>query len=386
MAGRTGRLVDDLGLGETEAIYLSRVDHAASTLPGRVRRQFIHDVAEMLAERPPAIDTAELEDALGSPVALVGEFRREHGWEGRIGVVRRLRTVRLWVRVAVALAVVVLAVAGVLVARYYSSTPEFFNSCGGVVATEVEQLEAGDVTEYVVGYRQDERLGLWVCVGTHTDGVTILDLARPTAPNGAFQPVGYEVDVDDPSEIDIRGDATRSSAYDATVGGLVNAALWYEMEYCNIEGGIGFDDLQVTYRYRGRTRTTTIPLRYTVTVWAEGLCTDEVREDVHLASQAWGLVTGPRLFPRTEPLEWLEPHGLFPEAVSRDLCRYLRGVIPASPGPRPLYTEFEPLEERAVFLLDDRDLAEILIDGAVMGICPEFEHRRDELVAMLDRS
>lgn len=385
MARGRQALIEELGLGETEAIYLARVEYAASTLPGSVRVQFSRDVAEILAERPPAIDMADLEDALGSPVELVEEFRREHGWDGRIGVVRRLRTVRSWVRWGVPITVLLLAIGGVLVGRYYSATPEFFNSCGGVVATELETREAGDVTEYVVGYRQDERLGLWLCVGSHTDGVTILNLARPTAANGAFQPVGYEVDADDPSEIDVRGDATRSTPYDASDGGLVNAVLWYEMEYCNIVGGIGFDDLHVTYRYRGRTRDITIPLRYTVTVWAEGLCTDEVRAELDRESQAWRLITGPRLFPRTEPLDALQPYGLFPESVSRDLCRYLRGVIPASPGPRALYTEFEPLSERAVFLLADRNQAEILIDGAVMGICPEFEDRRDELVAMLDQ-
>ena len=187
MARGRRALVEELGLGEAEAIYLARVEHAASALPGSVRVQFSRDVAEILAERPPAIDMADLEDALGSPVALVEEFRREHGWDGRIGVVRRLRTVRSWVRWGVPITVLVLAIGGVLVGRYYSATPEFFNTCGGVVATEVDTREAGDVTEYVVGYRQDERLGLYLCVGSHTDGVTILNLARPTAANGAHK-------------------------------------------------------------------------------------------------------------------------------------------------------------------------------------------------------
>lgn len=383
MTRQVRRLVSELELAEIEAVYLARVDHEARTLPAGLRRQVGTDVAEMLSERPPAFDTAELEDAVGSPASLVEAFRRENGLEGRIGVVDRMRMVRPWIRWAVPLSVVVLALGAIAGSWYYGATPGFSNGCGGVVATEVETLEAADVTEYVVTYRQDERLGLWLCVGSNTDGVTIVKLTRPTAPNGAFQPVGSEVDSDDPATIDVRGDAAGSTPYDASQGGLVNAVLWYEMEYCNIEGGIGFDDVHVTYRYRGRTRTTTIALGYTVTVWAEGQCTEDIREELHRSSQAWHLVTDPQLFPRTEPLESLEPYGLFPESVSRDLCRRLRGVIPAAPGSQPVYAEFEPLSERAVFLLEDRRLAEILIDGAVMGICPEFEARRDELVAML---
>lgn len=385
MSRRVRRLVTELSLPEVEASYLFQVAHQGRGLPRSIRGELLDDAAEMLAERPAAADPRDLEDSVGSAAELVESFRSENGWEGPIGPIRRVGSVRRWVRWTVPIVLLVLAGLGVATYRYFTATPEFSSSCGGVVATDVEQLEAGDTTEYVVGYRQDERLGLYTCVGTQTDGVTIVELARPTAPNGAFQPVGFEVDADDPGEVDLRGDASRRTPYDATEGYLVNAVLWYEMEYCVIEGGIGFDDLHVTYRYRGRTRTTTIPLGYTVTVWAEGLCTDDVRDEIQRASQAWGLITGPRLFPREEPLDALEPYGLFPESVSRDLCRYLRGVIPASPGPQPLFTEFEPLESRAVFLIEDRDLAEILIDGAVMGICPDFEARRDDLVALLDR-
>ena len=131
-----------------------------------------------------------------------------------------------------------------------------------------------------------------------------------------------------------------------------------------------------------------IPLQATYSYWSRpGQCNDSVRERDDALSQAWRQAVDSEIVAaatRSHRFGGVGPLELEPESVSRDLCRYLRGVTPAmSDAGTPIDDEFEPLEARAVFRLDDRALSETLIDGAITGVCPEFAARRDELVGLL---
>ena len=152
------------------------------------------------------------------------------------------------------------------------------------------------------------------------------------------------------------------------------------MEYCNISGQIWFDAVDLDYRYRGRDRSMSLPLGYRAAVDAAGKCTDEVRATQDAELDRWN---GAVDWSEFGHLDRIGPLRLHPQAVSADLCRYLEGVIPLTdPDGEPAYDEFESLEARAVFRLRDVELSAMLIDGAVLGICPAFADRRDELVAL----
>ena len=304
--------------------------------------------------------------------------------EVAVGVVGRIRA-QPRPLVVVEIVVFVSVILGTWqVGAYYTEVPEFANGCGGVAATEFETLRAASTTEFRITYRQDERLGLMVCPWTQTPGVTIERVYRPVRSRLAFQPVGTEVNTER-VDWEWTGDASASVAYrpeDVPWG--ANVILWFEMEYCNISGSVWVPDFRIDYRYRGRSRTATVPFDHRASIVAQGQCTDEVRAADDAESAAWAGITRARLAALGEARHAVGPLGLSPESVSRDLCRYLRGVGPIIGfDGEPAYADFEPLSARAVFNLDNDELAEVLIEGAVLGVCPEFSERRDELVGMV---
>ncbi len=261
----------------------------------------------------------------------------------------------------------------------------FWNYCGGVAASDVESFEAAGATEYRAAFRQDERLGLYVCVGSSTPGAVVERIRAPLAPRSIIQPVGVETDLDASDAELFLGDTSRGGSFEPYEEPATQSVLWYEMEYCNIAdgGAIGFESFFIDYRYRGRSRSVQIPLDYAAMVEANGQCTGDVRARIDAEGRAWERETAPDIRDFGD-LDRVGPLGLSPESVSRDLCRYLQGVIPYRDGQgQAANAEFEALGARAVFQVEDRVLAELLIDGAVLGVCPDFADRRDELVAML---
>ena len=217
------------------------------------------------------------------------------------------------------------------------------------------------------------RYGVQLCPHSEDESVLFERFYLPEAARMAVQPVGWERQREDGAT---KGDASDHEAYspDPRQPGVT---VWFEGEYCNISGGIGIDRLAVDYRYRGRDRTSWIDLGAQYSFWAEpDQCTDEVRALDDARSVAWANVVGRTFIDR--PTIDVGSVVLRAESVSRDLCRYLHGIN--FPDNGQAYVP-EPLERRAVFRVNDAH-ASVLIDGAVLGICPEFADRRDELREM----
>jgi hypothetical protein len=373
-------------LGVVEGAYVRRAAESIDELTPRDRRLIVEGLIEHLGERPAAGALEELYEDLGSPADYAAAVRERERLQP-VGVVGRIRAQPRPLVVAELVVLLGVVLGTWQVWTYYTEVPEFANGCSGVAATEFETLRAASTTELRITYRQDERLGLMVCPTTRTSGVTIERIYRPVPPRLAFQPVGTEVNTES-VDWEWTGDASASVAYrpeDVPWG--ANVILWFEMEYCNTSGRVSVPDFRIDYRYRGRTRTATVLFGYQAGVDAGEQCTNEVRAADDAESAAWAEVTRARLAALIQDRHEVGPLRLAPESVSRDLCRYLRGVLPIIGfDGDPAYVDFEPLSARAVFQLDDDAQAEVLIDGAVMGICPEFADRRDELVTMLEES
>ncbi|MDW3217615.1 MAG: hypothetical protein R8F63_03295 [Acidimicrobiales bacterium] len=368
------------GLNDAEARYLEDLVPYLWWVPKRPRRQIVAEFVEVLSSRPASGSLTDLVAALGRPEDVAARLRREAGF-GRPTPLWR----RWWLQShafhAVQAAAVIALVVGVISWRsYYGATPEFHNSCGGIAAPEYETLQAAGETEYRTTWRERQRYGLLLCPFTDTSGVTIERVFVDVPPGLSLQPVGWELNVERLSNTWV-GDASANHPWrPEDVPWLGDVVVWFETAYCSFSGSLWFDTVDIEYRYRGRTRVANVPLGYLMSVDSAGACTEERRALDDEGRAAWKAAVEPSV-PRSS-FDGIGELGLSPESVSRDLCRYLTGVVP----PSDHYSEFEPLEARAVFQLDDRDLAETLIDGAVLGICPEFADRREELVALLSRS
>ncbi len=388
MRDRAGRriarnLESELSLSTEEIAYLSRVRVASARLGGVARPALMEEAAEALSERPGEYSAHELEVSLGSPESwVVGYIDREQLTlsEGPRGWWQRTPQ---FTRVGFVLGVAVVLGVGWGGWRYFTATPHFLNPCGGIIATEFETFRAGGAKEFRATFRQDERIGVTLCPHTSTPGVTIQEVYRSDLVRMAFQSVGSEVDL-----LPLGhwiGDASQAVSWRSDdVPWLADVVLWYEMEYCNISGAIGFNTVEIDYRYRGRDRTTTLDLDYWVFVDAGDSCTDEVRAISDRESEQWQQVVTDGITPGgpNGPVFNIEH-----ENISRDLCRYLSGVKPALDAQgQPTFDRFEPLEARAVFQIDNPDFAERLIDGAIFGICPEHQDQRDRLHSILQAS
>jgi hypothetical protein len=158
-----------------------------------------------------------------------------------------------------AAAIVVAAVAGV---RWFSATPQISNSCSGVVHSSagprpegVEEIRTFRGNETVIPYADGEPVTLFLCLAVEP-GVRVDAVRLRTPPRSLLEP-------GDPGVIEL-GDAggrpfvPRSSTGQPFMLGLVmrfaNCDVW------TAGTGLSFSDLEVTYEYRGRTRTATVGL------------------------------------------------------------------------------------------------------------------------------
>lgn len=187
------------------------------------------------------------------------------------------------------------------------------------------------------------------------------------------------------------GDASLHESSPVNQYKWLDIRVWFEGDRCNgpSQGSIGFGSLNVDYVYRGRQRTGTVDLGAQYSVFFEEGCSQADRAADEELDRAWGTATGGHF----DTIEFLNnPQRstaghldlgsvlLEPVAVSRDLCRYLRGIQMPAGG---IDYSIEPLQARAVFRAKREDAA-ALIDGAVLGICPEFANQRDALHELLE--
>ncbi len=376
-------------LDEVQSRYLVELANETLGLSNSQTNKFLAESAEVLSERPPQQWDA-LTEALSMPHSFAVTWREEnrppesHELPTLTDKLRRPRTLA-------SLAIFLLVTVGATwTFRYYTATPEFDTPCTGAQAVEVEVLEAAGATEFRMPLVVDRRYGINICLqafdGADDEGRipadVIFDRVYLSEPLSlAVQPVGWEIVEDG----EMTGNASSNSSSSVSDQHWLNLVVWFEGDRCNIEGGTGFGSLSVDYTYRGRQRTGLVDLGAQYSFWAQGVCTAEVRAAEASRDAAWQSVVGTHFFPRTVGSEPLDEQGhltlgsvdLQPLAVSRDLCRYLRGIdAPQS------YT-IEPLAERAVFQAAPDDAA-VLIDGAVLGVCPEFADQRAALLELLN--
>ena len=382
------QLVEVHELDNSQARYLDALTSETRNIPFNVRSAFLHDVAEMLSERPPQ-GWDELVEALSPPdefaAAWVSEqdflpndLPRSGGWANRA------REPRSFLFLAM---IFLMVLAGGWTYRHYSATPALSTPCSGAQGPSVETLEAAGQIEYRMPLVLNARYGVVLCLQAFDDdreidrqlADVIFDRIYLAESFGwALQPVGWEI-VD---QGDVTGDASQNRSAPVTEEGWLSLTVWFEGDRCNISGGTGFGSLSVDYTYRGRQRTGTVDLGAQYTVW--GQCTAAMRNEADVQDQAWSRVVGSHFSaPRPAGESWHLDLGsvvLEPVAVSRDLCRYLRGIQTPEYG---YAKDIEPLSARAAFRADPEDAA-VLIDGAVLGICPEFTEQRDALQELLN--
>lgn len=375
-------------LNEAETAYFMAIVGHLDGVPGVARAAMADEAVEMISGRP-ASTFDELASAIGRPVDVASRLRDEMGFVGSTSKWRRWWLLPRWMKAVQIAALVTLAGAGLAIRSYYVATPNILNACAGAVASEFETLRAAGETEFRMALRIGERYGVHLCPFSREEGVTIENIRLRRPVQIAIQPVGWELWIQgaDPTDEPV-GNAAGHAPWPADIEGFASVIVWFEAEYCNISGRISFDELALDYTYRGRSRTMDIPLGATYSVQsAPGQCSDAVRAADDRASAAWLAAVDEEVVWRTGGTPQSGGRGpldLRPESISRDLCRYLRGVIPATGfDGEPFYDQFEPIEARAVFQLGSSTLAETLIDGAVLGICPEFADQRDDLRGMV---
>lgn len=373
------RAIAEHQLNEVEAEFVQGVFNSTHGVPRVARRGFVRDTAEMLSGRPPAERPSELVEALGQPIRYAHEWLHEEGFDRWVSPWRRWWLQPRWARAAQVAVLAVLVLGGGMARSYYGATPEIGNNCSGARGPQVERLQAAGATEYVMPFEPGVRYGIHLCPGA-PEGVTIERVYLASPGEIGIQPVGYEV-AQSHAELNIVGDASKR---DPISNDYRQLTVWFEGEYCNSYGGgssFSISALSVDYRYRGRVRTTTVPLNAHYSFVFDDQCSEDDRA---ATSDRWrrAVTASPLATSATSWLrfgyEGLGPLQLTPESISRDLCRYLRGVTPSSAA----HDQFEPLETRAVFQLE-QSIAEPLIDGAVLGVCPEFAERREEFYALV---
>lgn len=340
-------------------------------------RALLSDAAELLAERPQQ-SWDDLVEALSSPSSFAAAWRAEVETEGvtpvRVGRWKRL--VSTSGGRAKVLLVAILLAGAMWAFVYFTAQPMISNSCSGGWGPSVETISAAGTTEYRMPLEIGSRYGVFVCPNSDDD-VVFERIFLPAAMRLAIQPVGWELLTENSTT---RGDASNHMPF-LPDPRLPQVIVWFEGEYCNTDGGISFNEIAVDYRYRGRERTQRIDLLSHYSVWPhDNQCTDQIREADDEKDRLWMQVVGNRFAGR----DYVDVGAmdLPPVAVSRDLCRYLQGVTFPSEVLSQSY-QLEPLAARAVFQLE-RAEAKALIDGAVLGICPEFKDQRSELYALVE--
>ncbi len=381
-------------LGEHELTYLHDIRHRLRDVPATRRRELLDQASDHLAERPPAASFDQLLRALGSPKLYAEELRAASGIPARVNIWRRFVGQRRLILVAEITTAGALLIGSLIAWSWFTAVPSLVNNCGGVRATHVESREAAGQTEYLITFDAQTRVGILLCLGSRDKGIEIDGIHSFEGPLSPLQPVGVEVL--HPLRR-LSGDVARFVPFDPADDLVDNSQqmLWFEWDYCGFYrpgDSTSISSVTIDYRYRGRHLSVQVDLHSTYTAQIQecrgpsgevlppedALARDEATRDRWVESN--GGVN------RWDTLE-IGPIHLYPEGISRDLCRFLRGIPPAITS----YGEWLPgatesLEDRAVFNLgrSHNDLAIKLIDGAVGGVCPEFATRRDELVAMVD--
>lgn len=378
-------------LGEHEQTYVTEVRRQLRDVPAMRRRELLDQATDHLAERPAAETSGGLADALGSPGEYAMELRADAGIPARFGRWQRFLGQRRGVLAAQIITASALLVGSLVAWSWFTAAPNIFNSCGGVVASDVEAIGSGSRTEYRVVYHEQQRMGISLCLVANP-GVTVESISVPfSAP--IAQPVGVELSLGR-TESSFVGDASAFHPYNPSdypwVGG---ATLWFEFDVCGANSRsfrFWFDSVDVGYHYRGLSDTLRLDLGYFVSIALDGGCyvrfgDESIARARYEAEQAqWSSVFGGLLrneiSSATDSIH--DPHVGY--RVGRNLCRFLRGVVPASgPNGETVPGASEPLAARDVFNLGNDDLAVVLIDASLEAICPEFADRRDELVALV---
>lgn len=381
--------------GEHEQAYIAEISRRLRDVPFVQRRPLVEQATDHLAERPPADSPAELSDALGSPDDYAAILRSAAGLPSRFSRWERIRGQRSGSLIAEMTVVIALVLGSIGTWTWFTAVPTIVNPCFGTYASEVETLEAAGVSERVVTYHAQERLGILVCPLSRDSGVTIERIRIPQPRVALAEPVGYEVPVVE-SGGKFMGRAGPLQPFDAHAGGSHSGQIriWLEFDNCGTEGfhSTRFDRLRVGYKYRWRHRTVDLDLLDVTTITDDGCFEDpesQMERDraaarIAAESAAWWAAM-PAGYERVLGSAVRGPLDLRLESIGRDLCRYLRGVLPNRGTHGLVPGAVEPLEARAVFNLGDEHdrLAVEIIDASLDAFCPEFADRRDELVAIV---
>lgn len=374
--------IDEQALTGGERRYLSEAKRVLRHLPEHDRTRLLAELRLHLEERPSDMASYDaLVDELGPPDDYGRHLLAEH----------RLTPPPprpWWIRWLAGAATVATLASGAFLWRYFTVEPHLSNACGGLTADGTESVTAAGVTEYTAPFRAGGRFGVAVCFFVDESARDLTILGVHTADDGgslAF--VGTE---GPPSEPILHvGDASAFHPFkptDDAIGrlGYPTLMMWFEMRGCSHGGGLNL--IYLDYRWRGRTRTMMYPLGHTYTVesaectgaeWAEW---DGMRERFH--DELWHQPGADQALRDADPDPGLGREVSL-DAIGHDLCRHLWGIKPLTEGIGATMNQFEPLGERAVFQLPDRELAEAIIVAATEGMCPEFAGRQDELVALL---
>ena len=375
------QLIEENGLDEIQARYLHAVENSAGPLTRDQRSALLLESTEMLGERPTQ-EWDDLVESLSPPESFAAAWIAEHpstptSWSERVKDPRNIT-------------LVLLVVAGVWAAlwgySYRTAELHISNNCSGAIGPAVEQLEASGETEFVMPFAVDARYGIVACVSAWENfdeengrsdraDATIDRIYRADPISPAVQSVGWEIIDFDSTIGNAHQNQSISNLHEA---GVVQVYIWFEGDRCNIAGSTGFGALDVDYTYRGQQRTGTVDLGASYTFSTEeGQCTEEVRAAEEELDRAWSSAVNGRL----DDVEFINTQSVQLEqlGVSRDLCRYLRGIDLEVDGQSIV---IEPLESRSVFQLEPAT-ATALIDGAILGICPEFADQRGELIQLI---
>lgn len=378
------KLAEEYFLDGPQSRYLDELSDEVRDLDATQRDTFLRESAELLGERPYQ-SWDELNEALSTPKSFAAAWLAEQDSQvsarirlSKFGQPRNL----MWLTAAL-----LVVVGAGWTYSYYFAEVHISNNCSGARGPAVEQLEAGGQTEYVMPFELDARYGVGLCVSAWegADGPDV-DLIEPADVRIeriylanpfeiAVQPVGWEIiDFDSTT-----GNASQNNIFQTgEASGWTNVVVWFEGDRCNHSAGsTGFGSLDVDFTYRGQQRTTQVDLlaQYSFS-FEDGQCSQAVRDADDSRDSAWRSATAGQL----DSFDTINTQSVELEqlAVSRDLCRYLRGIKPPTTGGE---FEIEPLASRTVFQLEP-DIAVPLIDGAVLGACPEFADQRDTLVAV----
>lgn len=257
----------DGGSTSFETRYVDEVRRHLGDVPRRQRAALVAAVAADLAERPSCDAWQQITAELGEPAAYAAAVRSEHGLPPRVGVRAHVRAVRWPTWVALAL-VVALAAGAAGWDRWSTADPGITNSCSGVNAPKgvaVEPREAGSVTEQRISYVDAATVGLGLCLSAPHD-VEIIDVAIGVLPLSLFQPTIVRA-ADMSADPAVRAPELEPTTVEARAAGLrvVVEGRLANCEWFYPGGGESFETAEVTYRYRGRTRTTTVDLNTTYT-------------------------------------------------------------------------------------------------------------------------